>query len=267
MSAILYGNLSIEIVSRDGARITRMTARQNPLDLLRPQHPEALARPLVLGRQQQSADAFRAIQQGRPIEFYADCGYGKTTLLQHIAASASEWYSASRCVYLRVDRGRVEDLLQQLVAQLYTSEQPVKLTPGECTQLLGQAGLIIAVDDAPADPAQVGYLLEVLSGSSLVLGSARRVAVHGGSSHPLAGLPVDAALSLLAAELGRSLTSQELSVAGGAGTGCRQGRGPRRGWRWPARPGTQRQVCPARLGAGWRPASLRICRTVGGAGL
>ncbi len=213
MSAILYGNLSIEIVSRDGARITRTTARQNPLDLLRPQHPEALARPLVLGRQQQSADAFRAIQQGRPIEFYADCGYGKTTLLQHIAASASEWYSASRSVYLRVDRGRVEDLLQQLVAQLYSSEQPVKLTPGECAQLLGQAGLIIAVDDAPADPAQVGYLLEVLSGSSLVLGSARRVAVHGGSSHPLAGLPADAALSLLAAELGRSLTSQELSVA------------------------------------------------------
>lgn len=213
MNAILYGNLSVEIVSRDGARITRATLRQNPVDLLRPQRPEALARPLVLGRQLQSADAFRAIQQGRSIEFYADCGYGKTTLLQHIAASASEWYSASRSVYLRVDRDRVDDLLQQLVAQLYSSDQPVKLTPGECAQLLGQAGLIIAVDDAPADPARVGYLLEVLSGSSVVLGSTRPVAIPGGSSHQLAGLPVDAALSLLATELGRSLTSQELPVA------------------------------------------------------
>src|SRR5215470_6970804 len=213
MSAILYGNLSVEIVSRDGARITRTTLRQNPLDLLRPQRPEAPARPLILGRQQQSADAFRAVQQGRPIEFYADCGYGKTTLLQHIAASASEWYSASSCIYLRMDRDRVEDFLQQLVAQLYSSDRPVKLTPGECAQLLGQARLIIAIDDAPADPAQVGYLLEVLSGCSLVLGSTRRVAVRGGSSHRLAGLPVDAALSLLATGLGRSLTSQELPAA------------------------------------------------------
>ena len=213
MSAILYGNLSVEIASRHGTRVTRTTLRQNPVDLLRPQRPDALARPPILGREQQSADAFHAIQQGSSIEFHADCGYGKTTLLQHIAASASEWYSASSCIYLRADRGRVEDLLQHLVDQLYRADQPVKLTPGECAQLLRQSRLIVAIDDAPADPAQVGYLLEVLSGCSLVIGSARQVAVRGGSSHELAGLPVDAALSLLAADLGRSLTSQELRAA------------------------------------------------------
>jgi hypothetical protein len=213
MSAILYGNLSVEIATRHGSRVTRTTLRQNPVDLLRPQRPDALARPPILGREQQSADAFQAIQQGSSIEFHADCGYGKTTLLQHIAASASEWYSASSCVYLRADRGRVEDLLQHLVDQLYRADQPVKLTPGECAQLLRQSRLIVAIDDAPADPAQVGYLLEVLSGCSLVIGSARQVAVRGGSSHELAGLPMDAALSLLAADLGRSLTSQELRAA------------------------------------------------------
>jgi PASTA domain len=213
MSAILYGNLSVEVASRHGARVTRTTLRQNPVDLLRPQRPDALARPPILGREQQSADAFHAIQQGSSIEFHADCGYGKTTLLQHIAASASEWYSASSCIYLRADRGRVEDLLQRLVDQLYSADQPVKLTPGECAQILRQSRLIVAIDDAPADPAQVGYLLEVLSGCSLVIGSARQVAVRGGSSHELAGLPVDAALSLLAADLGRSLTSQELRAA------------------------------------------------------
>jgi beta-lactam-binding protein with PASTA domain len=213
MSAILYGNLGVEIASRHGARLTRMTLRQNPADLLRPQRPDALARPSILGREQQSADAFHAIQQGSPIEFHADCGYGKTTLLQHIAASASDWYSASSCIYLRADRGRVDDLLQQLVDQLYSADQPVKLTPGECAQLLRQSRLVVAIDDAPADPAQIGYLLEVLSGSSLVIGSARQVAVRGGSSYELAGLPMDAALSLLAADLGRSLTDQELQAA------------------------------------------------------
>ena len=213
MSAILYGNLSVEIASRRGARITRMTLRQNPFDLLHQRRPEALPRHPILGREQQLADALRAIQQRRPIEFHADCGYGKTTLLEHIVASVSERYSTVGCIYLRADRDRVEDLLQQLVTELYSSDQPVKLTPGECAQLLGQAGLIIAVNDAPADPAQVGYLLDVLSGCTLVIGSARRVPVRGGSSHDLAGLPVNAALSLLAAGLGRSLTSQELPAA------------------------------------------------------
>jgi beta-lactam-binding protein with PASTA domain len=213
MSAILYGNLSVEIASRHGARITRMTLRQSPFDLLHQRRAEALPRQPILGREQQLADALRAIQQRRPIEFHADCGYGKTTLLEHIVASVSERYSTAGCICLRADRDRVEDLLQQLVTELYGSDQPVKLTPGECAQLLGQAGLIIAVDDAPADPAQVGYLLDVLSGCTLVIGSARRVPVRGGSSHDLAGLPVGAALSLLAAGLGRSLTSQELPAA------------------------------------------------------
>src|SRR6266496_2632031 len=172
MSAILYGNLSVEIASRHGARITRMTLRQNPFDLLHQRRPEALPRQPILGREQQLADGLRAIQQRRPIEFHAGCGYGKTTLLQHIVASVSERYSTAGCIYLRADRDRVEDLLQQLVTELYSSDQPVKLTPGECAQLLGQAGLIIAVDDAPADPAQVGYLLDVLSGCTLVIGSA-----------------------------------------------------------------------------------------------
>ena len=40
MSAILYGNLGVEIASRHGARLTRMTLRQNPADLLRPQRPD-----------------------------------------------------------------------------------------------------------------------------------------------------------------------------------------------------------------------------------
>ena len=213
MNAILYGNLSVEIVSRHGTRITRMALRQNPSDLLRPRRREALPGPPILGREQQSAAALRAIQQGRPIEFHADCGYGKTTLLQHITATASERYSASRCIYLRADGDSIDDLLQHLVSELYSSDQRVKLTPAECAQLLGQAGLIIAVDDAPADPARVGYLLDVLSGCSLVIGSARRVPVRGASSHDLTGLPVDAALSLLAADLGRPLTSQELPAA------------------------------------------------------
>ena len=65
----------------------------------------------------------------------------------------------------------------------------------------------------PADPAQVGYLLDVLPGGRFVLGCGTRVPVRGGGSHELPGLPASAALSVLAAGLGRALTREELPAA------------------------------------------------------
>ncbi len=213
MSVIRYGELNVEIASSHGAVITRLTQQQAPVDSFSPRHAEASQSLPVPGREQQVADALRAIEQGRPVEFHAGCGYGKTALLQHVAANAAERHPAFSCVYLRADGDRVEDLLQELVTEVYRSEQPVKLTPAECGQLLRQVSLVVAVDDAPADPAQVGYLLDVLPGCRFVLGCDTRIAVRGGSSHDLPGLPADAALALLAADLGRALTSHELPVA------------------------------------------------------
>jgi hypothetical protein len=213
VSAIRYGNLSVELVSRHGARLTRLTVRQDPVDLFRPRHPRALPPSRIVGREQEVAEALRAIGQGRPIEFHAGCGYGRTTLLQQIAASAAERYRGSGCVYLRADGDRAGDVVQQLVTELYDAEQPVKLTPAECTRLLRQAGAIVVLDDAPVDPDQAGYLLDVLPGCSVVLGCTRPVPVRGGSSHQLPGLPADAALTLLAAELGRPLAAQEVRLA------------------------------------------------------
>jgi PASTA domain len=213
MSTIRYGNLSAEIVSGQGARLTRLTLRQADPDFLRAGRPGAPPDPQILGRDQQSADALDAIQQGRSIEFHAPCGYGKTALLHRILALASQLYGASSCLYLRADRDRVGDLLQDLTATLYRSDQRVKLTPAQCARLLGQVSAVIAVDDLSAGPEQVSYLLGVLSGCTVVVGSARPVLGPAGSSQRLAGLPAEAALSLLAHDLGRPLTSDELPAA------------------------------------------------------
>ncbi len=213
MSAILYGNLSVEIASNRGARIERATLRQAATDMLRPQRSEARPGPLMLGRERESADAFAAIGSGRPVGFQAACGYGKTTLLQHIAAAASERGVATSCIYLRAEGNRVGDLLQQLVARLYSSDRPVKLTPEQCAQLLGQASAVIAIDDVSAGPDQVGYLLDVLSGCRVVIGSARPVLGRRGSSQDLTGLSDEAALALIASNLGRPLSSEELPAA------------------------------------------------------
>jgi tetratricopeptide (TPR) repeat protein len=213
MNAILYGNLSVEIVSDLGTRVDRVTLRHAAAGLLRPRRPEAPPGAPMLGRERETAEALQAIQAGRPIGFHAACGYGKTTLLQHIAARASERGAAPACLYLRADRDRVADLLQHLAARLYTCDRPVQLTPGQCAQLLGQVSAVIAVDDLSAGPEKIGYLLDVLRGCSVVIGSAQPVLGRRGSSQDLAGLPDDAALALVAGDLGRSLTSQEIPAA------------------------------------------------------
>jgi hypothetical protein len=213
VTAILYGNLRAEIVSNAGARIQRVGLRQSAADLLAPRRSEALRKPLMLGRDREAADAFTAIRAGRPAGLYAACGYGKTTLLRNIAAAAAERGLATSCIYLRAGGDRVGDLLQDLVAKLYVCDQPVKLTPQQCAQLLGQVSAVIVIDDLRASPDQVGYLLEVLSGCSLVIGSAQPVLGPGGSSRKLDGLPEESALALVAGDLGRPLTAEELAAA------------------------------------------------------
>ena len=213
VTGILYGNLRAEIVSDAGARIQRVGLRQSAADLLAPRRSEALRKPLMLGRDREAADAFTAIRAGRPAGLYADCGYGKTTLLRNIAAAAAERGLAPSCIYLRAGGDRVGDLLQDLVAKLYVCDQPVKLTPQQCAQLLGQVSAVVAVDDLRASPDQVGYLLEVLSGCSLVIGSAQSVLGPRGSSRKLGGLPEGSALALVVGDLGRSLTAEELAAA------------------------------------------------------
>src|SRR5262245_62087063 len=105
---------------------------------------------------------------------------------------------AASCVYLRADRDHVADLLQRLVGRLFSSDQPVKLTPVQCAQLLGQVSAVIAVDDISFGPDQIGYLLDVLARCSVVLGSAHPVLGRRGASYDLPGLSDHAALALIA---------------------------------------------------------------------
>ena len=213
MSAILYGNLSVEVVSDLGTRIERTVLRTAATGLLASRPPAALPRPRMLGRERESADARRAIRAGQPIGLHATCGYGKTTLLQHIVASAADDGVAPNCIYLRADGDRIEDLLHDLVTRLYTSARPVKLTAHECALVLAEVSAVVAVDDFSAGPDRVGQLLDALPGCRLVIGSARPVIGRRGSSRDLAGLPDEAALALLAEDLGRPLTSEEIPAA------------------------------------------------------
>ena len=66
------------------------------------------------------------------------------------------------------------------------------------------------VDDLHVRPDQLDYLLKVLSGCSLVIGSAHQVIGRSGSSRRLDGLPEEAALALVAASV--LVTARAISV-------------------------------------------------------
>jgi len=213
MTGILYGNLRAEIVGDAGARIQRVRSRPAAAAMLAPRPPDAPRKPLIRGRDREVADAFATIAAGRPAGFYAACGYGKTTLLRYVVAVAAERGLAPRCIYLRAHGDRVGDLLQDLATRLYVFDRPVKLTQQECGQLLGPISAIVALDDLRASAEQLDYLLEVLSGCSVVTGSGQPVLGRRGSSRQLDGLPDESALALLADNLGRPLTAGEVVAA------------------------------------------------------
>ena len=209
MSFILFGNLRVEIVGDLGSRVDRLSLR-DALPPLIPRPFRALESSiLILGRDTQINDAYAAARFQRPIEFTASCGYGKSTLLRHVAANAARHGIASLSVYLQAGPDRLEDILQRLVAELYISDPPVKPTAEQCAQLLGQVRATIVLNDVTLDPGQVEYLMRVLVGCSLVLASQRPVLGRHGTSQILAGLPNDAAFELITTELGRQLTGAE----------------------------------------------------------
>src|ERR1700722_11214884 len=164
MGTILYGNLRVEIVNDRGARLSLLSPREAlPAPLPRP-FSDHLSGTLLLGRHEQVNTAYAAGRAQRPLEFIAPCGWGKTTLLRHVAAEAVYHGIARRAVYLHAGADGLEDVLQRLTAELYTSAPPVKPAPEHCAQLLRRAGAMIVLDDVALDPGQVGYLLRVLAG-------------------------------------------------------------------------------------------------------
>jgi HYR domain/HYDIN/CFA65/VesB-like, Ig-like domain len=214
MSGILYGNLRIEVFAVVGDRVERAALRLPP-PLLRLRHTlsRVEAPPVLLARGEQLDEVGRAIRAQGSIEFNASCGFGKSTVLRQVAANAVGDGIGGMCVFLRVGDADVQDLLQRLVDELYTTDQPVKLTPEQCTQLLGQIQAVILLDDVLLRPGQLEQLVRVLPGCSLVLAGPRPVLGRLGSSRNLAGLPDDAALELVTRDLERPITSRELPAA------------------------------------------------------
>jgi hypothetical protein len=210
MNSILYGNLRLEVSGRAGSRVDRLARRPllGLLPRLRQAPMSVPARPA--GRDEQLDVVRRAVQARRPVGLFGTCGYGKTTLLRYVAATAETEAFAEGGVYLQAGPGGLRDLLHRLVGELYTADQPVKLTPDQCAEILSQVDALVVADDVTLSRGQADYLQSVLPGCSVLLSSQHPV-LGQDDSHQLTGLPDDAALQLVIDDLGRPLSADEVA--------------------------------------------------------
>jgi hypothetical protein len=212
VDSIVYGNLRIEIRAEHGDNIQRTSLQAKPPAIHARPHPFAPSGPVwVQGRDAEVAAA-QAMSSGEVIEFSAGCGFGKSTLLRHLAAQAGAEEGAA-VVYLRVGGQRRDDLLQRLVDALYTATPPFKPTAEQRVQLLARTRALVLLDDVTLGPAQLREVLDALPECMVVVGSDRPVLGRRGRSITLTGLPNHAALEVLRHDLGRDLTGPERADA------------------------------------------------------
>jgi hypothetical protein len=213
VDSIVYGNLRIEILAEHGGKIQRTTLQAKPPAIHARPHSFAPSGPVWLQGRDAEVAAAQAIRTGEAIEFSAGCGFGKSTLLRHLAAQAGAEAGAA-VVYLRVGSQRRGDLLQRLVDALYTADSPFKPTAEQRVQLLARAQALVLLDDVTLGPAQLREVLDALPGCAVVVGSDRPVLGRRGRSVTLTGLPIHEALEVLRRDLGRDLTGPERADAG-----------------------------------------------------
>jgi hypothetical protein len=103
-------------------------------------------------------------------------------------------------------------VLHRLVGELYTADQPIKLTPDQCVEVLSQVHALVAIDDVALTRGEADYLQSVLPGCSVLLSSQYPV-LGQDDSHQLGGLPDDAALQMVIDDLGRPLSAGEMADA------------------------------------------------------
>jgi hypothetical protein len=207
--SILVGDLRMSFNDADGARVERVGPRPSADALLRPRFRPRRTVEVPPGRAAEVERALSGLRSGDPVEFHAPCGFGKSTLLQCIAARAEAELGVP-AIYLQAPIGEdAGDILQRLMWKLYAPERPAKLTAEECAKMLRRARAKVVLDDVSFGPPDAARLIRLLSGCGVVLGSTRPVIGRHGTSWMLPGLSDEVTIGMVGNVLGRTLTGDE----------------------------------------------------------
>ncbi|GEM_PF-1844905 len=213
---VAVGKYFLQIGSIHGGEVKLALPEQQPCPHLRSTPVLMLPRPFpdILGRKLEIEDAMATLKSALPVEFYAEAGVGKTTLLRYLANHPQiAQIFPDGIVYLLARKQTLADLLQSLFEAFYESDVPFKPTYSQIQQNLQSKKALILLDEVQLSRDEVVDLLNVAPDLTFLLASPERCLWGEGKVEALQGLPLDDALALLKRELGRSLTSEELPAA------------------------------------------------------
>jgi len=171
--------------------------------------------PLLIGRRQEAKVAIAALPYDQPVEFYGSSGIGKTVLLRYLAHHPSITPAfPDGIVYHHLGRYQsVSDLLQILFDAYYENSTPFKHTDFQIRDALKDKKALILLDEAKLTREEVQSLINNLPSFTFLFTSQERQLWGEGHPVELCGLPLNDAISLVARDLGRSLSVEERTEA------------------------------------------------------
>jgi hypothetical protein len=202
----VLGNL-ITVLPK-GAR-AKITARPVPISLV-PRRPA-----VMFDRQHETALAVDAISTRRPVELYAPAGMGKSTLLRSLAHHTPVGEVCGGVAHLSARGLSHDDLLQCLFDVFYSSDIPVKPSPGELRHYLQHVHAALLLDDVELPDEDVADLEDYAPECGFVLTTRSAHAASDAQPIPLRGLRGADASALIAHALGRPLQPDEQDVIDG----------------------------------------------------
>jgi hypothetical protein len=203
VDSIVSGGLRLQLGGGHGARLSRqrVTVPVNPPPAVEP-HFVAVPAFTLDGRDEQIEAATTVVATGGRLGFHAPPGYGKTTLMRHLAALLAVGQPSGSVVYLRAGDGRVEDLLQRLFRALYRPAEPVRPTRRELLSLLGRAQSVVLLDDVALGPPAIEVLLRAIPECTVIVTAEWVLPGLGGRWLSLRGLDPDTGVELLTSTSG-----------------------------------------------------------------
>ncbi len=185
-----------------------VTPRPMPLSLKPPRFDNLLDRRAVL------PVLCESLRQQQPVELYSDVGFGKTSLMRHLAHDDSLTSAfPDGVVYLSAHRQLAADLLQSLYDAFHETGVPLKPSYGKVQQALSQRRALVILNGLSLEKEETDWLMAALPASTFVLVSQVRLAWQEGAAIALKGLPLPESMTLIQNELGRVLADAEKGAA------------------------------------------------------
>ena len=164
--------------------------------------------PGLVGREAEVEEALSTVRSDLPMEFHGRAGLGKTALLRHLSHRTDGPFPDGVVYLVSRDQG-TDDLAQFLFDAFYECGVAFKPTAGQLRHYLGERRALVLLDDLNLERDEVEALMGIAPNCAFILASPECCLFGEGRAVSLRGLPENAAVALIEAQLGRTLTAEE----------------------------------------------------------